>query len=654
MAVSLRTRLLLALCLALLAFGGTPLAARSHAQPSSPSTATGPFAGLTAVPASRAASHVAVITIKGPIGNYTAASVRRRFDDAIKAGADGVVIDLDTPGGEVPAVLNICTTIKQSPIKNVIAWVNPMAYSGGAIIALACREIVVSDAATLGDAAPIIAMPGLGMMPKLGDTERAKALAPLLAEVVESARMRGYDEKLVQGLVTLGVELWLVESAENPGQRLFIDRAEYRLLFGGEPTGSSPRLVGLPDRPKLQTPAAPSSPAGTPADASPAPSATPDAPGDKPDAAASKGSAPAEPPMPSRFVPASPSMTPVLTANVSAVLDARSTRPILTAADTGKWKLVEHVSDGNGIFTFKRDDLWRYGLAVKAPVAALATYPGTINSDEQLKAFVGASSIGRLDQSGWETAAAFMAHPIVRGLLIVVFLLGLFVEITHPGLILPGSVAAGALVALLAPPLLMGLAAWWAAAAIVTGVSLLVLEILVLPGMGVFGVLGLLLLFGGLVGSFLPTASQGLFPGTGAQSDLLYGIATVGVSTAVSMVGMYFIGKHFGSLPFLNKLILSSAAGARDDEAGSSLLAAMGPADAPAAVGDMGIALTPLRPSGRVRIGDKHLDVVAESGFIASGDSVRVSSVTAFRIVVEGCVPAAATPPPPNTLGATG
>ncbi|MFN0012352.1 MAG: NfeD family protein [Phycisphaerales bacterium] len=622
--------------------------ARAHMPaPSAPSVARtpAPSAGLSAIPAARAATNVAVITIHGPIGAYTAASVKRRLDESVKAGADAIVIDLNTPGGEVGAVLSICTSIKQCSVKNIVAWINPAAYSGGAIIALACREIVLADGATLGDAAIIAGIPGLGAMPKLGDTERAKFLAPLIAEIVESARLRGYDEKLVQGIVTLGVELWLVERADRPGEVLFIDRAEYRLLFGSEPTGTSPRLVGVANatRPAV-------APASSTTSSSQATPPSGDAPSTSGEAAPTTlPSAPAPtPPSESTatsFSPASPSMDAKLISRVEGNLQTARTRPVLTAADVGKWKLVEHVSDGTGIFTFKADDLFRYRLAVRAgPSAASGTASntgGTINADEQLKAFFGATSIGRLDQSVWEHIAAFLAHPIVRGILIVVLLIGLFIELTHPGLVLPGAVAAGALLTILAPPLVMGLAAWWTAAAIVGGVGLLALEILVLPGFGFFGVVGLVLLFGGLVGTFIPSQASGPFPNApGAQGDLLYGITTVFISTGVSIFGMYFISKHFGSLPLVGKLILTSRPADGDEP--SSVLTAMGPADGPARVGDVGIAQTPLRPSGRVRVGDAIIDVVAEAGFIESGQSVRIASVSGFRVTVELAAPSRA------------
>ena len=135
-----------------------------------PSIAADPAqsSGPGVIPEWRRGEKVVVITIRGEIdqdihGNSVmATSVTRRIQLAERSGADAIVFELDTPGGSVPAVLEICNRIKSSSITNTVAWINPSAYSGGAVIALACREIVVTSPATLGDAQPISVMPLMG------------------------------------------------------------------------------------------------------------------------------------------------------------------------------------------------------------------------------------------------------------------------------------------------------------------------------------------------------------------------------------------------------------------------------------------------------------------------------------------------------------
>jgi hypothetical protein len=168
-------------------------------------------------------------------------------------------------------------------------------------------------------------------------------------------------------------------------------------------------------------------------------------------------------------------------------------RPVFSATDRGKWKLVSYVSNGSGPIVLKHDDLQFFGLL-----------SGTISNDEELKTFFGAKHLVRLNQSWSEGLVWFLTTWTVRGLLIAVFLIALFAEMTHPGVTLPGVIAAAALVALIAPPLLIDLANWWEIAAILAGIILILLEIFVIPGFGVAGVAGILLLFGGMVGTFIP------------------------------------------------------------------------------------------------------------------------------------------------------
>ena len=101
-------------------------------------------------------------------------------------------------------------------------------------------------------------------------------------------------------------------------------------------------------------------------------------------------------------------------------------------------------------------------------------------------------------------------------------------------------------------------------------------------------------------------------------------------------MGIYFLAKHFASIPILNKLILKSAGDEEDFE--GQLISAMDPdpaGDAPAKVGEEGVAITPLRPAGRVEIGDRVIDAVADFGFIDSGAKVRVVSASPMRVAVE-------------------
>lgn len=567
------------------------------------SGATNPNAAtaLGIVPPFRKATNVAIITIKGEIDaggrfgeSVMVASVERRMKTAVRAGADALVFELDTPGGEVGASLRIASLIKDSPVPNTVAWVRPRALSGGSIVALAAREIIVADPAQFGDAMPI--QFGSGGVQSVDPELLKKVLPPLISDVVDSARrhneaMAAYqrDEYLVRAIVANDMELWWVRNPKT-GVEMAIDRREFEMLFPGESTEMATRLASTRQyRPMAQNI---------------------DAPGGSQKLA-------------------------IVASELAAMPPTRSSaRPLITEKDAGEWEVVDKIMDGSAPATFSALDLAHYNLA--ANVLVTATGGRTlvpIETDEQLRDFFGADHVRRLDSSWSEGLVLFLTLPIVRGVLIVLFILALFAEMSHPGAIVPGLIALAALLALLGPPLLIGMASWWEVLAIIAGIGLIGLEVFVIPGTTIAGVLGLVLLFGGLVGTFLPEG-QGLFPSGPQQSgDLAWGVGTVLAALITAGVGMFFMARHFGSMPFFKHLILK---GTPEEVADVSTL---GIADlagaAPVKIGQKGVAITRMGPAGRIEVDGKIIDAVSDFGFIQAGTAVRVSSVDGMRVGVE-------------------
>lgn len=597
------------------------------------------------VPAARQANDVVIITVRGPIDRWTELSVKRRITMAEESGADAFVIEVDSPGGEVGAVLEICNAIKGSTITNTVAWVNPNAYSGGAIVALACREIVTSSPASMGDAFPItMDLQGVrGLTPD----ERTKFLPPLLTEVADSARRYDYDEFLVQAMVVDGIELWSVRD-EQTGRVWFINEAEYRILFDDDPPRGKPVLTSVTGGRASQNPIA-RSPAPVPAEADAEesdaePRETPEDAGQTgeslpeetggmtaPPREGERGPGGASPPgdrpvitpgsgrSDSGFTPAAPSVAD-LSGPISMGLQQASQRPTFTRADRGRYVDPVYICDGSGPIVLRDDQLRAFGFS-----------SGVIRSDEELRAFMGARRMIRIEQTWSEAMVRFLMHPVVRGVLIVIFLLGMFVEMSSPGMILPGALAIGALVGIIAPPMLVGMAGWWEIAVLGVGILCLLVELLVLPGFGVFGIIGLVALFVGLVGTFIPGDRGGLFGGDkAAQTGLLYGVATIVLSTTTAGILIYFMSKQFGTIPMLNRLVLDST---RDLE--ESDLAVMAPEPVEEArIGDLGVAVSPLRPSGRIEVNGRMLDAVAQRGYIDHGDRIEVMGRRGFSWVV--------------------
>jgi membrane-bound serine protease (ClpP class) len=256
-----------------------------------------------------------------------------------------------------------------------------------------------------------------------------------------------------------------------------------------------------------------------------------------------------------------------------------------------------------------------------------------VNSDADLKSYMGASNTIVFAPAWYESLARFMRNFWVRGLLVIIIILGLFVEFIHPGLILPGSAAAAAVLVWLLPEILLGLAGWWELVLIVGGVALIGVELFLLPGIGVAGAVGLLSLLVGLVLAFIP-ASSPTFPGMErSSSGLVWGLGFVMVGITTAAVVGYYMSKNMRTLPVLSRLILTDRP--LDEDVDGNGMAPLPVTVAPIPVGAEGVALTSLRPSGKAEFEGRVLDVVSDGLVIDAGRRVRVVSAAEFRVVVE-------------------
>jgi len=578
------------------------------------------------VPASRQADRVAIITIEGAIDAITAMSVRRRIEEAEAGGYNAIVFEINSPGGGVGAVLDITNTIKSSSITNTVAWVNTDAYSGGAIIALACHEIISSTPAAMGDAFPVIMTTVTqgnktrGGLRGLTPDERTKLLPPLLADVTDSARRNGYDEYLVQAIVIDGIELWQIED-NSTGQRYAINESEYRTLFGEEPPRGMPLIAqvtgGRPTGVTDETQIEPESDSEVPADKS-SPSITP---------------APTPAPIDSTsFRPASDTMDDVVREFNSderlaeLTLDTHTSRPIFTAQDSDRYSPIAYITDGSAPIVMREQQLIDLGFS-----------SGIIGDDAGLLAFMGANTMDRADESWSEGLVRFMTSMPVRGFLIAIFLIAMFVELITPGTGIGGTIAILTLIAMIAPPAMIGLAGWWEIIAIVLGLLFLAIEAFVVPGFGVFGILGIISLFAGILWSFIPAGSSLSSPST--QQDLMGALVTVLLGSFSAGVVIWLISRNLDRIPVFDKLILAGATGVAAEARPISVFSAMTSDDLILRAGETGTATTDLRPAGQADINDKLVDVVAEFGYIESGTAIRVVSVEAMRIVVDRVSP---------------
>ena len=103
-------------------------------------------------------------------------------------------------------------------------------------------------------------------------------------------------------------------------------------------------------------------------------------------------------------------------------------------------------------------------------------------------------------------------------------------------------------------------------------------------------------------------------------------------AVVVSFVGMAALGKHFGSIPILNRFALKPPN--PDDVVSDRTLATSIGEVANVAVGDEGVADSTLRPAGRAKFGDQYVDVVTDGSFVDEGRRVQIVNINGHRIMV--------------------
>jgi membrane-bound serine protease (ClpP class) len=97
------------------------------------------------------ASEIYRIPIKDEVEKGLYAFLQRAFEEAEEAGADVVILDINTPGGFVDSAENIAKLMDETPLKTV-AFINQNALSAGAFIALHADEIYMVPSGRIGAA----------------------------------------------------------------------------------------------------------------------------------------------------------------------------------------------------------------------------------------------------------------------------------------------------------------------------------------------------------------------------------------------------------------------------------------------------------------------------------------------------------------------
>jgi len=450
---------------------------------------------------------VYVIPVSGNVEPGMAAFFKRAFRDIGEDTKSLVVIEMDTFGGRVDSALDMVDTLLNVPKARTIAFVANKAISAGALIALACNELVMKKNTTIGDCAPITYSE---QGPKvMGE----KFQSPLRAKFRTLAKRNGYPERLAESMVTAEMEVYEVKMA---GKTRYMDSREFEDLS--------------PEEKKL----------------------------------------------------------------------VQSKRTVVAKGEL-----------------LTMDDAEAYELGFSRMSVS--------NMDEMLqKMAITDYELIRIEETWSETLVRFIGS--IAPILMMIGLAALYIEIKAPGFGLPGIVGITCLALVFLNQYLVGLADYTELLLIITGMVLLGFELFVTPGFGVAGFLGLICISLGMTLGLQDFVIPD--PSLPWQKELLINNITqvLGVFLCAFVLSLLFLQYIFPKLskiikgPYLDATLEKAHADSR--EAGA------------VSVWKTGIAMTSLRPSGKVKINGEVFDVVTEGEFMDKGTPVKVMEINGNRIIV--------------------
>lgn len=230
----------------------------------------------------------------------------------------------------------------------------------------------------------------------------------------------------------------------------------------------------------------------------------------------------------------------------------------------------------------------------------------------------------KIEQKWSETLSRFINS--IASVLLLIGLAALYMELKAPGFGVPGIIGMVCLALVFLNQYIVGLADYTELIVIAIGFVLLGFELFVIPGFGIAGIAGFIFIAVGMILAFqdfiIPKPE---FPW---EADLLVG-------NVIRVLGS-FLAAFITSMLFLRYIVPKFSTAVKGPYLSTSLTDAH--ADSmeikKVAVGDTGVAVTFLRPSGKAKIGNALFDVITDGEFMEKGTPIIISDIMGNRLIV--------------------
>lgn len=278
--------------------------------------------------------------------------------------------------------------------------------------------------------------------------------------------------------------------------------------------------------------------------------------------------------------------------------------------------VVEGLDDADKVITLTTEEALKWGYC-EGQVSSIEEILEINNITNPRRIYVEPTFIDKL--------VAFFANPALRSILILVIMGGIYFELQTPGVGFPLVASILAAVGYFAPLYIEGLAENWEILVFFIGVVLIIVEVFIIPGFGVAGVSGILLMLSGLVLTMVRNIHfdfEGI-PTTewnNALASVLFAMIGLGVV-------FYFFSTHLINSKFFQRIVLSDVIDAKVPIQGEQ-------AASSAAIGSTGTTHTALRPMGKIRINGTTFEAKTYGEMIDQGAEIKVLSIENGYLIV--------------------
>jgi len=304
-------------------------------------------------------------------------------------------------------------------------------------------------------------------------------------------------------------------------------------------------------------------------------------------------------------------------AMMRATAEAKGRDPEIAQAMVDPRIVIPGIVDSGRVLTFTTSEAMANGYC-----------EGEAETVEEVLAQAGIRDyrIVRQELSGMDKIIGFLINPFISGILIMIIIGGIYFELQTPGIGFPSAAALLAALMYFAPLYLEGLAEHWEILLFIGGLILLAVEIFALPGFGVAGIGGIILIVGGLTLAMIDNI--GFEPSTFPLKGVVRAFFTVIISSFLAIVLSFWLGQKMLTSPrFFGHLALDTT-----QQRSEGYLAVA--EEYRSLVGRSGTAYTILRPAGKVEVDGDILDATAETGYIDQGTPVEVVGYLNAQLIV--------------------